>query len=403
MEGPSVKKIRLDIDSLGAGSSIKIEILPREILCIIFSHLDKKAVRNATASCKLWFQLIRSDTNLSGYISLEKVGLAQLSQKILVGEWKWEQWPVLKTIKLGGLCAATSENWFHNRPNPNVFPQSILYSKEITPYLKKLVCFKGCPTLEKVVISFNNTMSITGIFPNHPDLPLEMIEELTFDPKIDVELVGIEHVTRLKLTVDPRFHRRVRETTQNLHLLRLTAHNLKNISIVSRTSEVVRLDKNSILKNSFWEMVQGLDKTLESLHVIVANTFHMDTFFCDFKQITEIWIETMDMYGIRTYPLTWYFLPDRYKKLRMCRVDLKLTKEDEDLNCDTWPKFVEETYQGWVAGVMYQLPCIDDFKFKFVYCKQIVNTVQDEKFEVERLFRHLDEYKKVIRFEITRR
>ena len=76
-------------------------------------------------------------------------------------------------------------------------------------------------------------------------------------------------------------------------------------------------------------------------------------------------------------------------------------EEDEDLNCDTWPKFVEETYQGWVARVRYQLPCIADFKFRFVYCKQIVNTVQDEKFEVLRRQRHFDKYKKVIRFELT--
>jgi hypothetical protein len=350
---------------------------------------------------------------LSGYICLEKVGLAQLSQNILVGEWKWEQWPVLKTIKLGGLYTATSENvlpcedWFYNKPKPNICSSTIIQNiyykaKEITPYLSKLICCKGCPTLEKVVISFNNKVKIIGIFPNHPKLPLEIIEELTFDPKIEIESVGIEHVSRLKLTVDPRFHRQVMETQQNLQLLRETPHNLKNISIHSRTSEVVRSDEN-VLKNRFWQMVQDLDKTLESLKVIVANTFHMDSFFCDFKPITEIWIESMDMNEMRTYPLTWYFLPDRYKKLRMCRVDINLTEEDEELNCDTWPKFVEETYQGWVASVMYQLPCIDDFKFRLVYCKQIVNTVQNEKFELKRLFRHLDEYKKVIRFEITRR
>ena len=110
----------------------------------------------------------------------------------------------------------------------------------------------------------------------------------------------------------------------------------------------------------------------------------------------------MGMNEMRTYPITRYFLSNRYKKLRKCRVDLHLTKEDQDLNCDTWPKFVEETYQGWVAEVRYQLPCIDDFKFKFVYCKQIVNTVQDEKFEVLRRPGCWNEYKKVIRFEITR-
>ena len=191
------------------------------------------------------------------------------------------------------------------------------------------------------------------------------------------------------------------ETTQNLQLLRETSHNLKNISIISRTFEVIHLDSNGFLNKAFGQMVQDLDKTLESLHVIVANTFHMNTFFDNCKPITEIWIESMDMKEMRTYPLTWYFLPDQYKKLRKCRVDLQLTEEDEDLNCDTWPKFVEETYQGWVARVRYQLPCIADFKFRFVYCKQIVNTVQDEKFEVLRRQRHFDKYKKVIRFEIT--
>ena len=287
MEGPLVKKIRLDIDSIDAVNSIKIEILPREILCLIFSHLDKKSVRNATASCKLWFQLIRSDQNLSGYISLEKFGLEQMSQKISVGEWKWTQWPVLKTIKLGGLSAATSENdlpceaLFHNKPKPNICPSTIIqnsYSKEITPYLSKLVCFKGCPTLEKVVISFNNKVKIIGIFPNHPKLLSEIIEELTFDPKIEIESVGIEHVSKLRFTLDPRFHSQVMETQQNLQLLRETPHNLKNISIHSRTSEVVRLDEN-VLKNRFWQMVQDMDKTLESLQVIVANAFHMDSFF----------------------------------------------------------------------------------------------------------------------------
>ena len=84
---------------------------------------------------------------------------------------------------------------------------------------------------------------------------------------------------------------------------------------------------------------------------------------------------------------------------------MQLTEQDEDLNCDTWPKFVEETYKGWVASTAaswYQLPCIDDFKFRFVYCKQIVKTIQDKKTEVLRQQGCCNEYKKVIRFEITR-
>jgi len=185
MEGPMAKKVRRNIDCSDAVNTIKIEILPREILCIIFSYLDKKSVRNATASCKLWFELIRSDSELSGYICLEKMGLEQLFQKILVGEWKWEQWPVLKTLKLGGLSAAHIQ---------------FISSKEMMSYISNLADFKGCPTLEKVVISVSCKM--VEIFPDYPNLPLGIIEELTFDPKIDIESVRIEHVSKLKISVD---------------------------------------------------------------------------------------------------------------------------------------------------------------------------------------------------------
>ena len=129
------------------------------------------------------------------------------------------------------------------------------------------------------------------------------------------------------------------------------------------------LDSYQILKKSFGQLFQNLEEKLESFQVIVADTFHMDTFFSDSKPITEFWIESMDIKEMKTYPLTCYFLPDQYKKLRKCRVDLQLTKEDQDLNCDTLPKFVEKTYQGWVARVRYKLPCITDFNFRFVYCK----------------------------------
>ena len=126
----------------------------------------------------------------------------------------------------------------------------------------------------------------------------------------------------------------------------------------------------------------------------------MNSFFSDFKPITEIWIDSVDIKEIRIYPLIRFF--EQYKKLRKCRVDLTLTEEDADQNCDTWPKFVEESYKGWVASrVRYPLPCMADFKFRFVYCKQIVDTIQDEKFQVLRLPSQCSIYKRAIRFEIT--
>ena len=395
MEEPAAKKIRMNNEVSDAVSLIKIEILPREILCIIFSYLDKKSLRNATASCKFWFDLIRSDSKLSGYICLEKFGVELLFQKISIGEWNWARWPVLKTLKMGGLSAANFQNTFFT-----------------------LFCFKGCPTLEKVVMS--GACTLTGIFPKFPNLPLGIIEELTFDQKTDIESVGIEHVSRLKFLLDgsheyPEFEQsfetQVKTISQNLKLLKSAAHHLKSITVIGRDIAFSNVMTHFFgvmtqdLKNSFGQMFQQLDKTLESVHVIVGRICDIDHLFSDSTPITEIWIEKLDMqekdigsklrHGIRQEininRLTKLFY--RFKTLRKCRVDLELSEEYEDQNCNTWPKFVEENFKD-----------IADVKFRFVYCKKIVKIVQNEKIEVIRLPQIRlanDKNTKIIRFEVT--
>ena len=42
--------------------------LPNEIWCKIFSYLPFQPKKNATATCKLWFRLIREDPKISRYI-----------------------------------------------------------------------------------------------------------------------------------------------------------------------------------------------------------------------------------------------------------------------------------------------------------------------------------------------
>jgi hypothetical protein len=392
MDEPVAKRVRMNIDNSDAVNLTKIGILPREILCIIFSHLDKKSVRNATASCKLWFELIRSDSELSGYICLEKFGLKQLFIKILDGEWKWERWPVLKTLKLGGLSA-------------------FQYSKQKTAYLTKLVDFKACPTLEKVVISVSCTM--IDIFPDYPNLPVGIIEELTFDPKIDIESFRIEHVSKLKISVDLMewFSKRIpgndnsgvpeyaNITVQILKLLGETPHNLKDITLVSRNVGLTHLNYSRQLKNSFEQMFKVLEDRLQTVYLIAGHISCIDPLLSDSTPITEIWIETTSMYEIgRSYrrpfqleeKLTGLF--QRFKKLRKCRIDLELSEEEEDQNCDTWPEFVKREFQDSA-----------DFKFRFVYSKQIVGSVKDEQIQVLRRPRQSHRYKRAIRFEITHR
>ena len=393
MEEPPSKKIKVNEDSLT--NLISVEILPREILCIIFSYLDKKSVQNATASCKLWFNLIRGDSKLSGYINFEKFGVEPLFQKISIGEWNWARWPALKTLRFGGLSDANFQNTFFT-----------------------LLCFKGCPTLEKVVMS--GSCTLTGIFPKFPNLPLGTIEELTFDQKTDIESVGIEHVSRLKFLLDgsheePEFEHifetQVKTISQNLKLIKSTAHHLKSISVIGRDVAYINVMTRIFnvmtqdLKNSFGQMFQQLDKTLESVHVIVSRICDIDHLFSDSTPITEIWIEKLDMqekdigsklrHGIRQEininRLTKLF--HRFKKLRKCRVNLELSEEYQDQNGNTWPKFVEENFKD-----------IADLKFRFVYCKKIVKKVQNEEIEVLRVGSPdlaNEENTKIIRFEVT--
>jgi len=398
MEISPNKKMKLDLEK-PVVNNINVLDLPREVLCIIFSYLDKKSLRKATASCKCWFELIRSDIKLSGYICLENFGVEALFRKLAIGKWNWARWPVLKAIKFGGMSAAKIQN---------------TSSKKMTSYISSestLFCFKGCPTLEKVVISVSCTL--TGIFPKFPNLPLGIIEELTFDPKDAIESIGIEHISRLKFLLDgsirseERFDTQAKITSQNLKLLKSTAHHLKSISIIGRDIAFINLlmpiffgGMTQDLKNSFGQMFQQLDKTLESVHVIVGRICDIDHLFSDSTPITEIWIESLDMQEKSICPeirqennfnrLSKLF--ERFKKLRKCRVDFQLSEEYEDQNCNTWPKFVEENFKD-----------IADFKFRFVYCKQIVKNVQNEKVEVLRhpLWTSKYESTKIVRFEIT--
>ena len=98
MEEPSNKKTKRDCKS-AATNSIGIGNLPREVLCIIFLYLDKKSVLNSTATCNLWFELIRGNSNLSSNVCFKIVKFHEITQDLKLTEARW---PVLKTVKFCG-------------------------------------------------------------------------------------------------------------------------------------------------------------------------------------------------------------------------------------------------------------------------------------------------------------
>ena len=74
--------------------------LPVEIWCQIFSYLDQTSIRNVSATCNLFFGIVRGDEKLSGHIILTQINLRRLLTEIECAEWTWERWPCLKILEI---------------------------------------------------------------------------------------------------------------------------------------------------------------------------------------------------------------------------------------------------------------------------------------------------------------
>ena len=98
--------------------------LPNEIWCEIFMYLDKKSLKNVTATCKLWFGIIRGNEKFSGHVKMKFIDLKDLSKTITEAtqycvhgglqqikgslaektatdsEWLRERWPSMRVLEV---------------------------------------------------------------------------------------------------------------------------------------------------------------------------------------------------------------------------------------------------------------------------------------------------------------
>ena len=144
--------------------------LPCEILCIIFSFLDKTLRKSATATCQLWFDVIRN-SNLSNHICCDDSVVA-LQRRIGILEWDWKRWPALKTFELHG------------------------YSAKIDLLNDLSIDFKQCPTLEIVI--FSAFIDIADWFPSCPQR-VATITKLAFNPQLENNKFGVDHIWSLHI------------------------------------------------------------------------------------------------------------------------------------------------------------------------------------------------------------
>ena len=117
--------------------------LPVEIWCQIFSYLGQSSIRNVSATCTLFFGIVRGDEKLSGHVILKQINLRQLLTKIKSAEWTWERWPCLKILEIP-IQLKCSDNDRH------FFSEFDTIGEALDPI--KMLKLKQCPSLDKLLI-----------------------------------------------------------------------------------------------------------------------------------------------------------------------------------------------------------------------------------------------------------
>jgi hypothetical protein len=344
MKEPPSKKIKVNEDSLT--NLISVEILPREILCIIFSYMDKKSVQNATATCKLWFKLIRNDSKLSSHVCFKAIKLKEFDKRIQDLEISMARWPVLKTIKFCG----------H-------YPYFSVVDK-LVQHTPKLVNSEDCPPLEKIIVSVSYCLE--RFFPHLPDFGT--IEEFTFNPNNDIRSLQVEHISSLGLEL--KDIEDIEEVSSGLKLIGATACNLKQIIIRSLTfykqKEVIERFRNSIC-----QMLKQLSDSLQIVELKVndLNNVYIDTIIPNFKELTDLKVIKIRLEDLKNLNLT--KLCEQCKKLKKFHVDVtlcSLSNSDDDWIENEFSEHIEKTFQD-ITDVKIQ------FNLKKKYPRNLLATI----------------------------
>ena len=308
MEDPPTKKIKVFTEDCFT-NAISIEIIPIEVLCIIFSHLDRQSVKNVIATCKLWLETIRGDSKRSRHVCLstQKSFNRRISQKGLDRrngdlEFPLVRWPVLKIIEFRGYYSYLST------------PEKILQ------HSRRLVESENCPTLDKIIVS--GSYRLNRVFSQFP--PFGTIEEFTFSPRAEIKSLQVEHITRLEfeLCLEDYEGGGNKIMSNGFELIGETACNLKEIDITIKSCSGQQDSKDSF-KKDFCQMIKQLP-LLQSIPINVPSLWYMETFIPDLDEPTDLFVLHTKFEELKSYDLTKIVL--KFKKLRQVYIQVRLVR-----------------------------------------------------------------------------
>ena len=188
--------------------------LPNEIWCKIFSYLTLASKKNATATCKLWFRLIREDPNLSGYIVISWYNMEEALETL---QWNWSNWPALKTFELNKLF---------------LLEQNLVCTRIcIQSVIKKLSLKDQCPpSLEEVLFYVDLTPEIQTdgqsllLYQPHTDQIFGFDENLDSAEKwneYELNMNALIRLKRLKSMMNRPFNRLFNRVVRNARAMGL--------------------------------------------------------------------------------------------------------------------------------------------------------------------------------------
>jgi len=293
-----------------------MEQLPNEILCTVFSLLDKKSRKIATATCQLWFDVIRN-SNLSNHICF-KGSVEELQGKIENLEWDWKRWPVLKKFEV------------QDSSGPG--------KRDLRNDLS--IDFKQCPTLETVIFSAN--IDIYDLFHSVPGCPEDVatIDKLAFNPQCEITEFGVDHIWSLCIW------------EQNDEGFKVINNNIKGLKELwvdkfSYLDNLVCMDallKLYINDDSSSELkIAGLKK-LKTL--TVRKLAQLDNLVGMDETLLELSVKSVTERELKEYDLS--NIAKRFKNLQKCDIDVELLDGyiDDLIQPEKYAQIVQDVFQN---------------------------------------------------------
>ena len=314
-------------------SSITIENLPREILWIIFSYMDQKTAQSSTSTCKLWFELIRGNSDLSSHIYLEPIELHELDERLWDLQLIWARWPVLKTIHFLGY-----------------YP--IYATEKIAKYSLRLVDSTNCPTLKRVTISASYCLT---------RFSLELIGNTTFRGATSPASApgqGKTTITWRRAAAGPAafYFANQGKTAVLSHVAPLT---FKPKDIYIKFVNPIKDMNIHYFQTYFCQLLFWLTNSLQRVQIQVLELYYIEALFPNLRDITDLYVMNTTYNDFLYYDLG--KMGHQFKNLRKFHINVNCHMKSK---FEDYYEFPADIRDFWQARIDKKFQDITDVKIQ---------------------------------------